>query len=73
MIDFIIIFLKPSAVNDYQRNVFVGATNPVLGNQNSPPSCVLPAPDSPGYCLDLLFHFITFLYSHLTNYNLFPC
>ncbi|GFS32639.1 carbohydrate-responsive element-binding protein [Trichonephila inaurata madagascariensis] len=38
----------PSGVGDLQQSLFVGSTNSSLTKQDSPPSCVLPTPDSPG-------------------------
>lgn len=38
----------PSGVGDLQQSLFVGSTNSSLSKQDSPPSCVLPTPDSPG-------------------------
>ncbi|KFM82789.1 Carbohydrate-responsive element-binding protein, partial [Stegodyphus mimosarum] len=37
-----------AGVNEFQRSLLMGTASQVFNNQNSPPSCVLPAPDSPG-------------------------
>ncbi|XP_071033621.1 carbohydrate-responsive element-binding protein isoform X2 [Parasteatoda tepidariorum] len=40
--------ISSSNVTDLQRNILVGGTNQILCKQDSPPTCVLSTPDSPG-------------------------